>query len=146
MPATLGGSILILLLIFSCSNTDKRIEIQKQDGMVLIPQADFMMGGDELTRPDELPRHKVVLDEFWMDETEVTNAQFLKFVGDTGYVTTAERKPDWKELKKQLPEGTPKPDEELLVPGSLVFTPPNQEVPLNNIAFWWSWVPTLASS
>jgi formylglycine-generating enzyme required for sulfatase activity len=52
MPATLGGSILILLLIFSCSNTDKRIEIQKQDGMVLIPQADFMMGGDdELTRP-----------------------------------------------------------------------------------------------
>ena len=45
--------------------------------MVLIPEADFMMGADdELSRPDELPRHRVLLDPFWMDETEVTNAQF----------------------------------------------------------------------
>ncbi len=142
IPEALGGSILILLLIFSCSDSEKKIEIQKHDGMVLISQANFMMGGDdELTRPDELPRHRVILDEFWMDATEVTNAQFEIFVQQTNYTTTAEKKPKWEDLKKQLPQGTPKPDEDLLVPGSLVFTPPNQEVSLNNIAYWWSWVP-----
>ena len=100
--ATLCGSIFILLLIFSCSDSSNKIEIQKHDGIVLIPAADFMMGGsDELTRPDELPRHRVVLDEFWMDETEVTNAQFEKFVQETQYITTAEQKPDWEDLKKQ---------------------------------------------
>ena len=55
-----------------------------------------MMGGDdELTRPDELPRHRVILDEFWMDATEVTNAQFEIFVQQANYTTTAEKKPKW---------------------------------------------------
>ena len=44
-----------------------------------------------------------------MDITEVTNGQFQRFVNATGYITTAERKPDWEELKKSLPPGTPKP-------------------------------------
>ncbi len=132
----------ILLLVLSCSDSNKKPELQTKQGMVLIPPADFMMGGgDELARPDELPKHRVILDGFWMDETEVTNAQFRKFVEETDYVTTAEKKPDWEELKKQLPEGTPKPDDSALVPGSLVFTPPGREVPLNNIAYWWTWVP-----
>ena len=132
----------ILILVLSCGNFDKNKNITKTEGMVLIPQADFMMGGDdELTRPDELPRHRVMLDGFWMDETEVTNGQFKEFIKEAGYVTTAEQKPDWEELKKQLPPGTPKPNDSILVPGSLVFTPPDQEVPLNNIANWWSWVP-----
>jgi formylglycine-generating enzyme required for sulfatase activity len=139
---SLAGLILIVLSISSCSDSGKKTEVHKERGMVLIPPADYMMGGgDELTRPDELPRHRVMLDGFWMDETEVTNAQFGKFVKETKYVTTAEQKPDWEELKKQLPEGTPKPDDSVLVPGSLVFTPPNHEVPLDNIAYWWSWVP-----
>ena len=142
IPGPLGGSILILLLIFSCSDSDKKIEIQKHDEMVLIPQADFMMGGDdELTRSDELPRHRVVLDEFWMDETEVTNAQFGKFVKETKYFTTAEKKPKWEDLKEQLPDGTPKPDDSVLVPGSLVFHPPRGEVDLNNLYQWWLWIP-----
>ncbi len=59
----------------------------------------------------------------------------------TGYITTAERKPNWEENKKQLPEGTPKPDESVLVASSLVFTPPAQPVALNNVAQWWSWTP-----
>jgi sulfatase modifying factor 1 len=59
----------------------------------------------------------------------------------TGYVTTAERKPDWEELKKQLPPGTAKPDERMLVAGSLVFTPTVQPVPLNGLSAWWRWVP-----
>ncbi len=46
---------------------------------------------------------------------------------------------DWNELKKQVPEGTPKPAEELLQPGSLVFTPPGKRVDLNDMSNWWTW-------
>jgi formylglycine-generating enzyme required for sulfatase activity len=56
-------------------------------------------------------------------------------------VTTAERKPDREEIKKQVPPGTPKPSDEMLVPGSLVFTPPSHPVPLNDLSGWWSWTP-----
>ena len=81
------------------------------------------------------------VDGFWIDTTEVTNAQFREFVEATGYITTAERKPNWDELKKQLPPGTPKPDDAQLVAGSLVFTPPDHPVNLNNIGQWWTWTP-----
>lgn len=111
-------------------------------GMVYIPGGSFMMGGDnEQADKDEFPKHNVKVDPFWMDEQEVTNAQFKKFVDATGYISTAEKKPDWEELKKQVPPGTPKPDESQLVAASLVFTPPSQPVDLNNYSQWWSWVP-----
>ena len=58
-----------------------------------------------------------------MDKTEVTNDQFALFVNATGYVTTAEKIPDWNELKKELPPDTPKPEDSLLKAGSLVFYP-----------------------
>jgi formylglycine-generating enzyme len=61
-------------------------------GMVLIPAGNFMMGGDDdQARIDELPRHRMVLDSFWIDATEVTNKQFKRFIDATGYVTTAEK-------------------------------------------------------
>lgn len=111
------------------------------DGMVLIPGGEIMLGAtDNEGRPDEYPVHKVVVDGFWMDATEVTNAQFKKFVEATGYVTTAEKAPDWEELKKQLPAGTNKPHDSLLVPASLVFTPPATPVLMQNAAHWWSWM------
>lgn len=111
------------------------------DGMVLIPGSNFLMGAaDQQGRPDEYPQHRVKVKSFYMDATEVTNAQFGKFVAATGYITTAERKPDWEELKKQLPPGTAKPPDSVLVPASLVFTPPAYPVPLDNSANWWSWV------
>lgn len=111
-------------------------------GMVYIPGGTFMMGADnDQASQDEYPKHKVTVDAFWMDEHEVTNAQFAKFIEATGYVTTAEMKPDWEEIKKQLPPGTPKPDESQLVAASLVFTPPSQKVELNDYSKWWSWVP-----
>lgn len=110
------------------------------EGMVMIPGGGFLMGAaDDEGRPDEYKPHKVTLDSFWMDATEVTNAQFGKFVDATGYVTTAEKKPDWEEIKKQLPPGTPRPDESLLVASSLVFTPPGHSISLTNIAQWWNW-------
>jgi formylglycine-generating enzyme len=70
----------------------------------------------------------------------VTNGEFSKFVEATGYVTTAERKIDWEDLKKQLPPGTPQPDKSALAPGSLVFTPTSGPSPLNDLSAWWRWV------
>ncbi len=111
-------------------------------GMAWIPGGEFTMGSDDsFARADEKPPHRVRVDGFWMDETEVTNAQFRKFVDATGYTTTAERKPLWEDLQKQLPPGTPKPPDELLVAGSLVFTPTPTPVPLDNHARWWRWQP-----
>ncbi|MGD9592393.1 MAG: SUMF1/EgtB/PvdO family nonheme iron enzyme, partial [Candidatus Berkiella sp.] len=108
--------------------------------MKLIPAGVFMMGtNDSKSQANERPAHQVKIQPFWIDEHLVTNAQFKQFVDATGYVTTAERAPDWEELKKQLPPNTPKPDESLLAPGSLVFTPPSHPVPLNNMQGWWRW-------
>jgi formylglycine-generating enzyme required for sulfatase activity len=109
--------------------------------MVLIPAGQFLMGStDPLARPDERPIHPVAIRAFYIDKTEVTNAQFAAFVQATGYLTIAERPVDWEELKKQLPEGTPKPDDAALQPGSLVFTPPAHPVDLSQSAQWWRWV------
>jgi formylglycine-generating enzyme required for sulfatase activity len=74
-----------------------------------------------------------------MDATEVTNAQYREFVKATGYKTVAERPLDWEELKKQVPPGTPKPADDVLQPGSVVFMPPDQPVALNNVQNWWQW-------
>ncbi len=112
------------------------------DEMVWIPGGTFIMGTDNPnSMPNERPAHRVIVKEFWMDKYDVTNAQFRKFVEATGYVTTAERKIDWEELKKQLPPDTPKPEDELLQPGSLVFTPPNHAVNLADMSGWWTWTP-----
>lgn len=90
---------------------------------------------------DEKPAHRVRVEEFWIDATEVTNAQFQKFVDATQYLTTAERAPTAAEILAQSPPGTPAPPPELLVPGSLVFTPPDHAVPLNDVSQWWTWTP-----
>jgi formylglycine-generating enzyme len=111
------------------------------EGMVWIKGGEYVMGAsDKEGGNDEYPQHKVQVKGFWMDATEVTNAQFKKFVEATGYITTAEKAPDWEELKTQLPPGTPKPDDALLVAASLVFRPPGYEVSLNDPSRWWSWV------
>ena len=109
-------------------------------GMVWITGGTFRMGADnKQASEDEYPKHTVTVGGFWIDVTEVTNAQFAAFVKATGYVTTAERKPDWEQLKKQLPPGTEKPDESLLVPASLVFSQPDHAVSLSDYGQWWAW-------
>ena len=111
-------------------------------GMVWIEGGEFAMGSNAADAwPAERPAHRVRVNGFWMDQTEVTNAQFRAFVEATGYVTTAEKKPIWEELKKQVPPETPKPPDDQLVPASMVFTPPKQPVPLDNPHAWWAWVP-----
>ena len=109
-------------------------------GMVWIPGGEFSMGSDASdARPDERPPHRVRVHGFWMDATEVTNAQFEAFVNATGYRTLAELPVDWEELRKQVPPGTPKPPDEALQPGSLVFAPPDRPVPLDDAGAWWTW-------
>ena len=110
-------------------------------GMAWIPGGEFSMGSDEtgeaicsiggVTR-DAQPIHRVYVDGFWMDATEVTNEQFEKFVKATSYVTVAEKKP----TKEEFPTA---PDENLIA-GSTVFTPTPQPVKLNDYFQWWSYV------
>lgn len=110
------------------------------DGMRWIPAGEFTMGSDDpKTMPNERPARRVRVDGFWMDETPVTNAQYRNFAEATGYVTVAERPVDWEEIRKQVPPGTPKPPDEALAPGSLVFTPPKGPVDLREMAAWWTW-------
>src|SRR5262245_11406298 len=79
-------------------------------GMRWIPWGEVLMGtDDERSFPNERPAHRVRVDGFWMDDHPITNAEFFKFVEATGYLTTAERKVEWEELKKELPPNTPKP-------------------------------------
>ena len=110
------------------------------DGMVKIPSGILDMGGDnEQADPNEFPKHKLAIDEFWMDETEVTNKKFAEFVKATNYKTVAERPIVWDELKKNLPPNTPKPEDSLLEPGALVFQPTDQPVSLRSPSLWWKW-------
>ena len=110
--------------------------------MVWIPGGEYSMGcadprGQPFGGPDPMrdarPIHRVSIDGFWMDRTEVTNARFAEFVAATDYVTVAERPPK--------PEDFPGAPLENLVPGSLVFTPPEGPVPLENHYAWWNYVP-----
>jgi formylglycine-generating enzyme required for sulfatase activity len=80
------------------------------DGMVLIPAGEFTMGRTKLTpddkttmRPqvllDDRPDHKVRLDAYRMDRTEVTHQQYARFIQATG------RKPPYHWLGGKMPEG-----------------------------------------
>ena len=109
-------------------------------GMKHIPAGEFIMGSDSGPRT-ETPARRVQLDGFWIDETEVTNAAYRKFVDATGYLTVAERTPVWEEMKRFMPPGTEQPPADRLVPGSLVFKAPGRRVDIENFAEWWSYVP-----
>ena len=111
-------------------------------GMVYIAGGEFSMGsldptemfcGGDQPMDDARPLHRVYLDGFFMDATEVTNEEFGSFVQATGYVTVAERKPTREEFPNAAVEN--------LVAGSVVFSPPPRPVPLDDHYQWWSYVP-----
>lgn len=61
--------------------------------MVKIPAGPFLMGtNNAMAYPadGEGPQRSVEIDQFWIDETAVTNLDFSKFVEATGYKTEAE--------------------------------------------------------
>ncbi len=107
--------------------------LRAPEGMAWIPGGEFSMGSASASMPDAQPIHRVYVDGFWMDETDVTNEDFEKFVKATGYVTVAEKKP--------RPEDFPGVPLEKLVAGAIVFRPPQHPVSLDNPALWWSYVP-----
>lgn len=122
-------------------------------GMVKIEGGAFMMGGNppkqdvnlqrgSLPRNDEFPNNEITVKSYWMDETEVTNAQFAEFVEATNYVTTAERPIDLEEIMAQLPPNTPAPPPEALQPASLVFNLVKERPEKNyNVQDWWVAIP-----
>lgn len=109
--------------------------------MVWIPGGEFDMGtldptdmvcGGPDPMPDARPIHRVRVDGFWIDATEVTNEEFAKFVEATHYITVAERAP----RREDFPDAAP----ENLVPGSAVFRAAPAPVPLDNVLQWWEYV------
>jgi sulfatase modifying factor 1 len=110
-------------------------------GMAWIPGGEFSMGAQDPPTKDAVgmqatgdsrPIHRVYVDGFWMDKTDVTNAEFAKFVKATSYITVAERKPRAEDYPGAPPEN--------LVAGSVVFSPPDHAVSLNDHYQWWSYV------
>lgn len=99
-------------------------------GMVLVAGGTFLMGNDEFT--DARPVHEISVSPFYIDRTEVTNAEFSRFVEATGYKTVAERPLN--------PADYPGVPADKLVPGSAVFTPPAHAVSLDNPLQWWTYV------
>ncbi len=112
------------------------------EGMVWIPGGEFSMGtadprgipgGGMQSMDDARPIHRVYVDGFWMDATDVTNEQFARFVKATRYVTIAERAPTREEF--------PDAPAENLVAGSVVYSPTPQAVALNDYLQWWNYIP-----
>jgi formylglycine-generating enzyme len=112
-------------------------------GMVWIPGGEFSMGAQDppdmehdhvgmQATHDSRPIHRVYVDGFWMDKTDVTNAEFARFVAATQYITQAERTPKAEDFPGAPPEN--------LVAGSVVFAPPDHPIPLNDYLQWWTYV------
>lgn len=100
-------------------------------GMRGIAGGTFQMGSDR-HYPEESPTRRVALDDFRIDETPVTNAQFAAFVENTGYRTMGEVPPDPRDYPGALPH--------MLYAGSMVFSPPREPVNLRFPSQWWAFV------
>ena len=100
--------VALALFFFAFSSYySQEINLDSSRDMVLIPAGDFSMGIDSAQLPelvkmgkdvphmsynlalsffgDEIPRHKVHVDSFFIDKYEVTNREYRKFVNATGY-------------------------------------------------------------
>jgi formylglycine-generating enzyme len=87
-------------------------------GMIWVPAGSFSMGSDHAF-PEEGPAVQAAVAGFWIDKTEVTNAQFSAFVAATGYRTLAERGAK---------------------PGSAMFQPREDAEAMRSLVNWWQFV------
>lgn len=136
---TIAGIYMVAFLVGVCAllrdnisgSTDRRLP-----EMIAIPAGEFVMGavGERYSHDftaDARPPHRVHLATFLIDRTDVTNAEFASFVAATHYVTLAERKPEG--LGGYLSVNQ-------IAPGSAVFSPPSNPVPLDDAGAWWGYV------
>ena len=143
----IGLLLCYILVSTGCKNETKGSKstttVETPVGMVWVDTKTFLQGAkdaDSYAMSREKPAHLVQVDGFFIDVTEVTNKQYKAFVDATGYITVAERAIDWEDLKKELPEDTPKPHDSLLQPGSLIFNKNvNSIVNMQNYGQWWTW-------
>lgn len=123
---------------------------EKKDGMVKIPGGSTMMGSEGVFDtpygrkefPEENPVVKIEVSGFWIDETEVTNAQFRRFVEETGYVTFAEQELDTSTLPPEALAQLPPPP---IKNGAIIFNTPEkfEGAIMEPGAYlqWWKWDP-----
>jgi formylglycine-generating enzyme required for sulfatase activity len=121
-----GGGVAVvglvgLLLAGPWLGTLGQPDVVVKDGMALIPAGAFWMGSDdEDARADEKPVHRVRVAAFWMDQHEVTNEEFARFVQETGHVTDNE--------KRLESDGMLHTDPEKVEPGGTPCRPPSGPV------------------
>lgn len=135
-PSPKLAAVLLGLTLALCVQAEPEIQVETPEGMVLIPGGTFKRGEDRslggtARYPEEQPVHEVTVSSFFIDETEVTNAQFAKFVEETGYQTQAERG-----LTK---EDFPNAPAEQLKAGALIFQAPSEEVEKWRPGAEWQW-------
>jgi formylglycine-generating enzyme len=137
-----GAGVQVVSFQPTVPNPVSRVRRIGPTGMAWVPGGEFSMGaedprdlpsGGNEAMADARPVHRVYVNGFWMDKTDVTNRQFAEFVAATGYLTVAERKPRAKDF--------PSAPAEKLVPGSIVFMPPTHPVPLDDFSQWWVYIP-----
>lgn len=125
------SSVVLTIMITS---TAWAAETSCPEDMVYIPGGTFKIGSDNSQRyVEERAADDVKVSSFCIDKHETTNAEFAKFVNETGYVTVAERPLS----KEQFPD---LPDEQRTA-GSLVFQPPAEDAKQVPYLSWWHWVP-----
>jgi len=94
------SQVVAMALVMVIASTAKAEEVSSagnhypplEDGMVLIPSGEFLMGSSEndgqvgtSVGVDEIPLHKVSLDSYFIDRYEVTNGEYKLFVRATGH-------------------------------------------------------------
>jgi len=132
--------LLSITLCVSCKDQTEENNPIAPEGMVYLKGGSYTRGSEGeqdngYTYKEEAPSHKAVVAPFFIDATEVTNAQFKKFVDATGYVTFAEK----GLTKEDFPHAPPA----MLEAGAGVFTPTNKEINpyRHNAAEWWPFIP-----
>jgi len=117
------------------TNDSEKNHPEAPEGMVYVPGGTYLRGNE--TDPgngyskEEGPIHEVSITAFFMDEHEVTNAQFKAFVEDTGYVTFAEKGPS--------PSDFPNAPVAALAAGANVFSAPKEEIDPRKQSAWQWW-------
>jgi formylglycine-generating enzyme required for sulfatase activity len=131
-PATLAAETGSPSPIANCSTySGLPKENGEKTGMVFIKGGSFVMGSDQ-ERPEERFSHPVKIDDFWIDQHEVTNAEFATFVEATGYKTLAERGVDPKTHSTMSGD--------VLAPGSVTFIQPTRLDRGGDLTQWWQYV------